>query len=159
MGPHSWWHWVGKNGEHSSGKCEEQVLLKHAHMCNKDFQPTSRYVNLWLCSVWPPFFHKQTTSRIRLYLEDLLWWSGSSWNVVSGCYIPPIDTDVNQTECSMLKYSITKMAVDTKCSSTLLALHCLWCLWAILTINFRHWGAWSRPNWGTGYGKKHLQHC
>lgn len=107
--------------------------LKHAPMFNKDFQPRSRYGNLWLCSVRPSIFHKQTTSHISLDLEDRLLWSGSSWNVVSGCYIPPIDKDVNQTECSMLKYSITKMAVYIKCASTLLALHCLWCLWAMLT--------------------------
>lgn len=112
--------------------CALTSWLKHAPTFNKDFQPTSRYGNLSLCSVRPSFFHKQTTSHVNLNIKDLLWWSGSSWIVVSGCYILPVDKD-GQTKCSMLKYSITKMAADTKCSSTLLPLHCLWCLWAMLT--------------------------
>lgn len=35
---------------------------KHADKCNSDFQLTSRYGNLWLCSVQLSFCHKQNNS-------------------------------------------------------------------------------------------------
>lgn len=99
--------------------------LKYATMFNKDFQPTSRYEIYDCVQSDHQSSTNKATSHISLNLADLLWWSGSSWNVVSDFYIPPIDKDVKQTEMfhvEVLNYkdgSRHQMSVYSLCSALL----------------------------------------
>ena len=123
----------GTNGEHSWEKCEEQVpwLLNWSMQTSSTkTQPTSRYGNLWLCSVRPSFCQKQNHSSqqsqcLSSTLVILLLLKHS---------IRLLHTTHGQTRKIVrqrrfgLKCSITKTAVETKCSKNLPS----FCLWAML---------------------------